>query len=51
MLVELAVLAMHGDEVPRAHRVDHFPQLIPLGVTGYVNLADLRIEDVSSVAV
>src|ERR1700716_645339 len=51
VLVELAVLAMHGDEVARAHRVDHFPQLVPLSVTGYMNLADLRIKDVSSVAV
>src|SRR2546425_11955360 len=44
VLVELAVLAMPGDELPGAHRVAHFPHPIPLCVTGYCNRAGTRIE-------
>src|SRR5207302_9633410 len=42
---ELAVLSMHGYEVPRTDRVEHLPELLALRVTGDVYAAHLRIEN------
>ena len=44
VLHELPVLAVHRDEVFRPHRVEHLAQLVALGVSGDVHVADLRIK-------
>jgi hypothetical protein len=51
MLQELTVLAVHGDEEPRPHGIQHLAELVALSVAGHVDVADLRIKDASTVAI
>ena len=48
---QLPVLAVHGDEEARPHRVEHLAQLIALRVPRHVDVADLGVEHPRAVAV
>src|SRR3977135_1298979 len=50
VLEELAVLAVHWNEELGPNRIEHLAQLIPLSVTGDVDIADLGVEHPSPMA-